>query len=198
VIKKRDKLKKIYIDESGDDGQVEGSSRYFILCALIIDENEERKMYKIIRELKNYKIFRKHNEIKFTELSDVNRKRFIKKLNNLSKEVIIIVLDKNKLTKRFEKQYLLYEYVSSILVREVRQNSFEVIIDLKNTKKLRERITDLFQKELVCEISHDFSYNSIGLQFADFIVGCYFQKYTYNNISYIDLIEGDIKIIEIK
>ena len=155
-------------------------------------------MNKIIRELKNCKKFRKYNEIKFTELSDANRKRFITKLNNLNKEVLIVVLNKSKLNKRFEKQYLLYEYVASKLVKEILYKKIKITIDLKNTKKLRERLTDLFKKELFCEIYHDFSYNSVGLQFADFIVGCHFQNYEYNNNVYTKLIEGDIKIIEIK
>lgn len=84
----------IYIDESGDLGTKQGSSKYFIIAAIKVKDS--KKLDKVIK--KSWRSFKKKMlssaEIKGGNLPPDLKIKILKKLDNIDYETFIIVFDK--------------------------------------------------------------------------------------------------------
>lgn len=86
-------MKYVYIDESGDLGSKEFSSKYFVFAGVMVD-NPKKLNNLINNTYRKYKKIRKMNEIKGTHTPDEVIVDILKRLNNIDYHVFIVVFDK--------------------------------------------------------------------------------------------------------
>lgn len=188
-------FKYLYIDESGDLGTKRGSSKFLILCALVV--NDPRDLDRIIKNMRRNKFkkeLRKATEIKANKSSAEVIIYMLQKLNGVSgAKVYYIVLDKSKLYSNYLKseKHKLYNFVAGKLAKNISVDNadFEIKIDKsKGNLFLQEDFNRYFEKSLKencknikCKIEHSYSHSWGGLQFADILAWACFQKFEYGN-----------------
>jgi len=194
----------VYIDESGDLG-LKGS-KYMVLAALIVkDFKPLNRIVKNMRRHKFRKELKKAGEIKANHSSKEIILYMIEKLNEIHKvqsvKVFFVVFEKRKLFSEYLKnnKHKLYNYVAGRLARNISfsGNSVEIRIDKSKGKIiLQEDFNKYFlnsikpeNKNAIKSITHSYSHSWYGLQFADILAWCCFQKFENNNSEYIDKIE---------
>ena len=192
----------IYIDESGDLGLSERSSKVLIISALITDDPQE--LDRIIKNARRYK-FNKElggaKEIKFNKSSRELIEYLIKKLNETSGcRGIHCILDKGKLYSKYLtwNKHKLYNFVAGSLASEIilESDKVEVRVDESKGKQfLRDDFNHHFEQKLrtgsnigKISISHNYSENFGGIQFADILSGSVYQKFNNANSHYVDMI----------
>ncbi len=195
----------IYVDESGDLELSKNSSKFLIISALITDDpkqldriikNARRNKFK--KELKNAK------EIKFNKSNPQVRKYFINKLNEtLNCLGIHCILEKKKLSSFYlkENKDKLYNYVAGYLGDAIILNCDKVEIRIDKSKiksSLREDFNNYFKQKLIngsnitdIVITHSYSENFSGIQFADLLAGTVYNKFNNCDSQYIDIIDQD-------
>ncbi|MDD2666451.1 MAG: DUF3800 domain-containing protein [Methanocellales archaeon] len=200
----------IFIDESGDLGMK--GSNYMVIAALFV--KDYRPLDRIIKNMRRYK-FRKELknvcEIKTNKSSDAVRKHMLKKLNNIpNARIFYIVLEKKKLYSDYLKDNKdkLYNYVAGKLAKNIiilEDTQLEIKIDKSKGKHLlREDFNRYFLQNL-CEgsdhmrvtIDHSYSHSWSGIQFADLLAWCCFQKFEHGNSEYIDIITQDQEVYHV-
>lgn len=192
----------IYIDESGDLGLSERGSRVLVLSALITDDPQQ--LDRIIRNARRYKFnreLRKAKEIKFNKSSHELKEYLIKKLNETTGcQGIHCILDKGKLYSKYlrENKHKLYNFVAGSLASAIilESDNVEVRVDESKGKQiLREDFNRYFEQRLrmgsnigKISISHNYSENFSGIQFADILSGSMYQKFNNANSHFADMI----------
>lgn len=192
----------MYIDESGDLGKKEGSSKYLVISALLI--KNPTKLDKIIKNMRRNK-FKKELKV-FDELKANKLKKNIivyalKKLSELNDlQIFHIILEKEKIKSSYlhENKHKLYNFVAGKLAKNIilEQTNVEILIDKSKGKQaLREDFDSYFEKCLrekssvyKVKIKHSYSHSWSGLQFADLLAWSAYQKVNNNNPEYSDII----------
>ena len=196
-----------FLDESGDLGFKEGSSRYFIIT--ILKTNDEiiiKRILKRIRRRKLKKTLKNLPEFKGNNTTPEVRRAVLKSLNQHKIEIHSIVLDKSKVRSNIrDVKFTLYNYVAgSILPRALARNrTVNMVVDkVVNKKIIREDFNSYvkaqiqnrsFYPKVDIRVSHFDSKNSAGLQACDMICWSIFRKYESNDDSYYNLIFRKIK-----
>ncbi len=202
-------FKYIYIDESGDLG--EAGSKYMILSALIIEDSKELdRIIKNMRRNKFKKELKKINEIKANKSSNSVRKYMLEKLNSVKNiKIIYVVLEKKKLMSEYLKnnKEKLYNYVAGKLAKQLSLEDarVEIRIDKRQGKLLLQQDFNSYFIKCLTErshpskiiIEHSYSHNWAGLQFADMLAWACFQKFEYNNNSFVDLIKVEQEVYHV-
>ncbi|MHA1827131.1 MAG: DUF3800 domain-containing protein [Candidatus Heimdallarchaeaceae archaeon] len=197
-------LKYMYIDESGDLGQNEGCSQYIVLSALLVDNPAPLdRIIKNMRRNRFKKQLKKAHEIKANKSSKEIIKYVLKKLNEIKNyKVFHVILEKKKLHSEFLKnnKHKLYNFVAGKLARNIILEGVDVEIRIDKSKGkqlLREDFNNYFERNLrdksniyKVRIFHSYSHSWSGLQFADILAWSAYQKVTFNNSEYIDLIDN--------
>ena len=202
----------IYLDESGDLGfNFERKiSKYFIVASMLIhDEETDKKVNRIIKEIRVRKLkkkFKEKSELKFSSTSSIIRKSILKLLSRNDVSIYSIIVNKNKLKEKLmTNKTALYTYLLKMVLRSsfsnIKDNEVTVIIDAVIPKLLRdalelEILTE--NKELLFDVSkikieHIGSLHNLGLQVIDFVAGAIFTKYEYQNLEYYNLVKELIK-----
>ncbi len=129
---KRENIYNIYIDEAGDEGfkfnkhPKCGSSRFFVISALIVSEKDDLSLSKLVNELKkmfNYQPKDMLIPLHFVRMSHDKRKACVKILKDFQNFTIIsVVFDKKSLNNEFKNTPYLYNFSSQILLERI--NSF--------------------------------------------------------------------------
>ncbi len=192
----------IYIDESGDLGLSERSSRVLVISALITDEPQQ--LDRIIKNARRYKFskeLRKAKEIKFNKSSHELIEYLIMKLNEtIGCQGIHCILDKGKLYSKYLRgdKHRLYNFVAGSLASAIilESDNVEVRVDESKGKQfLRDDFNRYFEQKLrmgsnigKISISHNYSENFSGVQFADILSGSIYQKFNNANSHYVDMI----------
>jgi hypothetical protein len=124
--------------------------------------------------------------------------------------VFYIVLEKKKLYSEYLKDNKdkLYNYVAGKLAKNIILEDVELEIRIDKSKGkhlLREDFNRYFLRKLGEEsphhrepaIHHSYSHNFSGLQFADLLAWCCFQKFEHGNSEYIDSITQDQEVYHV-
>ena len=193
----------IYIDESGDLGNKENSSKYFVIAAIEVKDSKklDRIINKIRRDSKKY--IKTSNEIKGAKLPINLKKKILKRINNLENNVFVIVFNKDnryKLRQNYNNN-LLYDELSSELskIMKITSPTFIFVDKSKNKKEDMIVYNRKFKKNLInlkkypIDIKHVNSIHYKGLQIVDLIAWSVFQKYEHENDEFIKLLD-DISI----
>ncbi len=197
------KYKYMYIDESGDLGFKDNSSKYIIISAILVDDY--RELDRIIKNMRRNK-FKKEllsmSELKAYKLYDYIKIYMLKKLNSVSNvKIYHVILQKNKVFSDYLKKdkHKLYNFVAGKLAKNILMNDINVDIKIDKSKGnlfLQEDFNEYFKKRLEedsndmsCKIEHSYSHSWSGLQFADLIAWSCFQKYEKDNSSYLDILK---------
>ena len=205
------KFKYLYIDESGDLGTKQSSTRFLILTALMVDNPQE--LDRIIKNMRRNKFKRELNkasEIKANSSSADIIIYMLKKLNEVSgAKIYHIVLDKSKLYSDYlkEKKHKLYNFIAGKLASNLALDDcrFDIRIDKsKGNLFLQEDFNGYFKKRLeegspnsICKIEHSYSHAWSGLQFADILAWSCFQKFEYGNEGYLNEIKIEQEVYQI-
>ena len=189
----------IYIDESGDLGTKKGSSKYFIIAAIKVEDS--KKLEKIIK--KTRRDFKKKmltsSEIKGGNLPYDLKIKILEKLKNIDYEAFIIVFDKeNRYKIGYGDNKKAYDILASRLAKLIKidKPTFIFIDKSKNKQKEIDEFNEIFLKHLnniqkqPIKIEHADSIHYKGLQMADLISWSTFQNFENNNPEFIDLIKN--------
>ena len=198
----------IFLDESGDLGFSERSSRWFILS--IILTNNHRRVEKCVKKIHSglKKKHRKIKELHAYHADDITRKRILRLLAGLDDlQIHCLVLNKDKVYTdlRKQKKYL-YNYTANILLdrlhgRKKFKNDEKVFIyiDQRETNKfLKKNFEEYLFNSFVKRGNNGFevkirpSHTEKCLQAADFISWAIFRKYEKSDYEYYEIIKNKI------
>ncbi len=191
----------IYIDESGDLGLSEKSSRVLVISSIMV--NDPKPLDRIITNARRNK-FRKElqtaTEIKANKSSPELRRYLIEKLNDVKDiQGIHCILDKRKLYSEFLKndKNKLYNYVAGPIASAINVNLDIVDVRIDKSKGkyiLREDFNSYFERRLrmgsnilKVEFHHSYSQNFSGIQIADVMSWATYQKYNHSDPSYLNM-----------
>lgn len=191
----------IYIDESGDLGTKHGSSKYFVMAAIKVEDS--KKLEKIIK--KTRRDFKKKmltsNEIKGGNLPYDLKIKILEKLKNIDYEVFIIVFDKeNRYKIGYGDNKKAYDILASRLAKliNIDKPTFIFIDKSKNKQEEIDSFNELFLdnlnniKKQPITIEHVDSIHYKGLQMADLISWSTFQNFENDNPEFSDIIKNKV------
>lgn len=191
----------IYIDESGDLGTKQGSSKYFVMAAIKVEDS--KKLEKIIK--KTRRDFKKKmltsNEVKGGNLPYELKIKILEKLKNIDYEVFIIVFDKeNRFKIGYGDNKKAYDILASRLAKliNIDKPTFIFIDKSKNKQEEIDNFNELFLNNLnnikkqPIKIEHADSMHYKGLQMADLISWSTFQNFENDNPKFLDMIKNKV------
>ncbi len=201
-------MKYIFLDESGELGFKNSSSKYFVITLLSCDEGEIYALRRIIKKVRRKLIKKKiknYPEIKGNNSSDKIRKDVLERFMKTNSEVFAIILDKSKVYEYLkDKKNKLYNYISNLILNEcsLENNSVCLVVDKSKTNRsLREDFDNYIRKNInqknsFCKliIKHENSQNEACLQVLDFISWAIFRNYEYQDPYFINIIKNKIVI----
>lgn len=191
----------IYIDESGDLGTKKGSSKYFVMAAIKVEDSKKlEKMIKKTRRSFTKKMLTS-NEIKGGNLPYDLKIKILKKLKNIDYEVYIIVFDKeNRYKIGYGDNKKAYDILASRLAEliNIDKPTFIFIDKSKNKQEEIDDFNELFLNNLnnikkqPIKIEHADSMHYKGLQMADLISWSTFQNFENDNPEFLDMIKNKV------
>lgn len=203
-------MAQIFLDESGDLGFKEKSSKWFIFT--IVLTNSHKKIEKVIKNIrKGLKKKYKLKELHAYHADAITRHKMLKKLSELDDlKVLCIVLNKKKVYVDLQNQKnYLYNFTANILLDRLHNKNLiktdepiSLYIDKKDTNKfIRENFEKYLKDKLVkrgnsgkIEIRIKPSHTERCLQAVDFVSWAIFRKYERGDYEYYEDIKN--KIIE--
>lgn len=199
----------IYLDESGDLGKWPLGSKSFNI-AIIATENpiELDRCIKRIRLRKLKKKLMDLPEIKANNSSPEIRRKVLKELIKTNTKFYALSVDKSRVYDYlFDKKDKLYNFLCGILIREldIRQHrDLEIIVDRRYSSIFRDDF-DRYVKNKFSEkrfnlrinVKHLCSHENGGLQATDFIAWSINRKFSFDDDSYLSIIEAKIKVMEL-
>ena len=191
----------IYIDESGDLGTKEASSKYFVMAAVKVENS--KKLENIIK--KTRRDFKKKmltsNEVKGGNLPYELKIKILEKLKNMDYEVFIIVFDKeNRYKIGYGDNKKAYDILASRLAKliNIDKPTFIFIDKSKNKQEEIDNFNEFFLNNLnnikkqPITIEHADSMHYKGLQMADLISWSTFQNFENDNPEFLDIIKNKV------
>lgn len=205
----------LYIDESGNLGP--GMGRYFLICALEIQTNLKKVLYRragrIINRYKTKNYISKRTEIKGSSLKPEERKILIKSILLKDVKVRYIVLDKyftTMLLKKADDKNACYNYLVQLIIKKLLKDYPEldkVNIFLDNRSvKIGNRLSlkpylynklvlekleknNSFIKPIEFNINYVESESNYLIQWADIISNSLYKKYNANIAEFYKIIK---------
>ena len=201
----------IYIDESGDLGTKQGSSKYFVMAAIKVEDSKKlEKMIKKTRRSFTKKMLTS-NEIKGGNLPYDLKIKILKKLKNIDYEVYIIVFDKeNRYKIGYGDNKKAYDILASRLAEliNIDKPTFIFIDKSKNKQEEIDSFNELFlnnlnnikKQPIKIEHADSMHYKGLqmasmhykGLQMADLISWSTFQNFENDNHEFLDMIKNKV------
>lgn len=180
----------VFFDESGDSGMKkrEGSSRLFIVTAVLFEENEEAescdaKIEEIRKKLKVHPRFEFH----FNKCSDNYRRTFLSSVAGSNFFFHSVVLNKEKLYgEGFQYKSSFYKYAASLVFENAKARLLDakVVIDECGNREFKEQLSKYLkkrmndgQKILIRKVAMEPSHSNNLLQLADMVCGAVFRSF---------------------
>jgi len=199
----------IFLDESGDLGFSERSSRWFILT--IVLTNNHRRVEKCVKKVHGSlkKKYKKIKELHAYHADKITRKRVLKQLAEVEDlQIHCLILNKKKVYTDLRKQKnYLYNYTANVLLgrlygkSDINNDQVLIYIDQRETNKfLKKNFEDYLTNCLRKKGNNKFkikikpSHTEKCLQAVDFISWAIFRKYERSDYEYYEMIKS--KIIE--
>lgn len=202
----------VFLDESGDLGFKETSSKWFLFTILLT--NNHRRVEKVIKKIKKglskkYRI----RELHAYHADPVTRNRMLRKLAEIEDlKIMTIILNKRKVYVDLQNQKnYLYNYTANILLDRLHNKKIikidepiNLYIDQKDTNKfIRENFSQYLEGNIIkrgnngrIEINIKPSHTERCLQAVDFVSWAIFRKYEMGDYEYYNKIKD--KIVEEK
>lgn len=201
-------LKYIFLDESGDLGFAEKSSKFFIITLMLCNEDTEINLKRIIKRVREKLIkkkLKKYPELKGNNSSDKIRKEVLERFVKNKAEVFTIIMDKSKVYEYLkEKKHKLYNYISNLILNECSFDTNNICLTVDKSKSNRSLRDDfdnylrfsLKNKLASCNLSikHENSQNEYCLQVLDFVSWAIFRKYEQGDEDFFNIIKERIII----
>ncbi|MBI2542985.1 MAG: DUF3800 domain-containing protein [Candidatus Aenigmarchaeota archaeon] len=201
---------RIFLDESGDLGFTQKSSKYFVI-GLLIAKNE-KQIENCVKRTRNTKLKRKLRdvpELKFNKSDDAVRKYLLGCISSKDIEIHGIILKKHRVYDYLkDHRNKIYNYITGFLMDKIvtspEERQLVVILDKFLSKESREdynqyikgKLSEFIKKTVKIEVEHKDSVSERCLQAVDFIAGAIFNKYERNDDRYYAIIEPKIKTIK--
>lgn len=190
----------VYLDESGDlgfDFTKGGTSRFFVVTILVLDNHENNKaLTKAIERTVKNKINRKKRmknpvlELKGAKTSLSIKQYFSRQLGNTKIRIYSLILNKARVFQELQgNQERLYNFVSRLLIekcpfREAKDRIILTFDKSKDQKEIREfnrylllQLQGILPINTPIEIYHSASHESKGIQAVDSFSWGIFRKY---------------------
>jgi len=174
----------VFFDESGDSGMKRkaGSSRLFIVTAVLFEENAEAETCDFkIADLKRRLGLRENFEFHFNSCSDHFRRSFFETITASEFFYHSVVLNKSKLWgEGFKEKNSFYKYAAGLVFENARSNlsQAKVVIDKCGNRDFRRELSKYLQRRmnegnqvLIRKISMEPSHSNNLLQLADMVCG---------------------------
>lgn len=201
-------MKYIFLDESGELGFGEKSTKYFIISLLSCDESELYSLRRIIKKVRQKivkKKIKKYPELKGNNSTDKVRLDVLSRFMQTKSEIFVIILEKSKVYEYLkDKKSKLYNYISNLILNEC---SFDdkyvcLVVDRsKSNRSLRDDFDNYIRRTLSNKntinkltIKHENSQNEACLQVLDFISRAIFRNYEHKDPSFLEIIKDKIVI----
>jgi len=192
------------LDEAGDVGHAEGSSRYLVVAIVVVSNvNVLRKAVARVRK-SIHKRRRDIPEFKAFKTDPRLTRRLLHNLAQLDCEIIAMVIEKQP-RKAPDDTEDLYRRVCACAVRQCleRHPQLSLYVDRRYTKPaLREKWNRVVLEKLgdlqrvILSIEHSASEEEPALQVADAVAWSLFQRYERGDDSFYRLIQGRIAVEE--
>jgi hypothetical protein len=198
----------IFLDESGDLGFGERSSRWFIITIALTDDY--RKIEKVVKRVHRglKRKYRKVSELHAYHANSATRKRILHGLSALDDlHIFCIILNKRKVyvDLRKQKNYL-YNYTANILLDRLydknlidKKSAIKLFIDQRDTNKfLKKNFADYLNGSLSKKGVGDIkirikpSHAEKCLQAVDFASWAIFRKYEKGDYEYYEILKNKI------
>jgi len=197
----------VYLDESGDLGFRQGSTKYFTI-AFVIMENPVPFRRCVKRVKAKYHIPR-DVELKGNTTRQIIKKDLLNRFAKLDIEVYAITVKKKNVDPKLRKDTnILYNYVVGLplverILEEPPNASVVVNVDRRIiavtsgfnfNKYLRYKIWyEREREDLNLQINHLDSHEAYAIQGIDIICNSIFRKYNSNNYKLFNIIQGKVK-----
>ncbi len=212
----------VYIDESGDVGFNDKSSKFFTIGYVFTLRHPSEENKKIKRALTNINFgIKKQNkkllEFKFSSNPEKTRKRFFREIKKLDINIGVVCISKDSVADHLKKdssmfyRYVVVENVISVLVNDYLKtfdpyNRIRFVIDRSLSKTEIKLFNDYCEEKISYKshqrakdmdsfitILHEDSKTVPMLQVADYIAGATQRKFARGDSSYYDMISDKIK-----
>jgi hypothetical protein len=186
----------VFIDESGDSGFKfsKGSSKYFVIAAVIFTENfAAAACDRSIEALKHQVGFRARREFHFTGCSDNIREAFLRTVASEDFCFHAFVLNKERLwanAPTFQDRKSFYRFAVSIVCENARSllRNAKVVIDKHGDrafkqqleKDLKKQMTDENGNCLIRKVGMEASHSNNLVQLADMVCGAVARSFNVN------------------
>lgn len=198
----------VYLDESGDLGFSDRSSRYFVIVALAsLDSKELARVLKRVRR-RLYSRGTKIPEFKFSSSPEHARRLVLRGVAGTSARVAWGGIKKQNTSSelRSDKKELYLCVCSSVLselMRRTHARWAHIVLDKwSSDRTLRRHFEDHLRDVMgrhhlgyfapSVSVSHLDSANSAGIQVADIVAGAIFQSLEHSDTTYLDTISHNI------
>jgi hypothetical protein len=185
----------VFIDESGDSGMTGkvGSSRLFIVTAVLFEENEEANNCEgRIGEIRKALKINERFEFHFNKCCDRYRRTFLSGIAGSNFFYHCVVLNKAKLWgEGFQDKASFYKYAASLVFENAKAQlrQAKVVIDKCGDREFRNQLARYLKKRmndgnqvLIRKVTMEPSHSNDLLQLADMVSGAVFRSFNTTKI----------------
>lgn len=206
----------VYVDESGDLGFSEKSTKFFIVAYIVSDSisSLRTKMKRILKKLHNKRKYHfSRNELKFSRMNGYCRQLVLEKIRHSDLDIGVVVVEKKHVKKELRNDLtilynwlLVHHIMSALLPRLATKQKINIVFDKSLSKKritgfnkyLKEKVSYLSYRDgatlpldcIYCQ--HIDSEIEPCLQATDAVAGAYFQKYEKGDNQYVEIVTDKI------
>ncbi|MFH0816569.1 MAG: DUF3800 domain-containing protein [Methanobacteriota archaeon] len=204
----------VFVDESGDLGFSEKSTKYIVMGAMAT--HEPLKVARIVRRVRERHLCKHRRyvpELKFSESSDTVKAALLKMLAEHEGEMWYVYLQKRDIPRlsKYPEKHMYNTLATEICKHIVKLPERKIIVKLdkalekKDRERLKSHILEDMENTLLklgrlsidLQIEWVYSESEPCIQLVDFVCGAVFRKYEYGDSLYFDLIKHKVTQIEI-